>query len=122
LFQAMLADDTLGRCKLIAEPWDIGPGGYQVGAFPGRFAEWNDHFRDDIRRFWLRGDLSLGQFAQRFAASSEVFNQRGRAPYVSINMLTAHDGFTLQDVVSFKEKHNQPNGEGNRDGSDQNFS
>ncbi|CAI1879278.1 glycogen debranching protein GlgX [Serratia fonticola] len=122
LFQAMLVDDTLGRCKLIAEPWDIGPGGYQVGAFPGRFAEWNDHFRDDIRRFWLRGDLSLGQFAQRFAASSEVFNQRGRAPYVSINMLTAHDGFTLQDVVSFKEKHNQPNGEGNRDGSDQNFS
>ncbi|HEJ9056844.1 TPA: glycogen debranching protein GlgX [Serratia fonticola] len=122
LFQAMLADDTLGRCKLIAEPWDIGPGGYQVGAFPGRFAEWNDHFRDDIRRFWLWGDLSLGQFAQRFAASSEVFNQRGRAPYVSINMLTAHDGFTLQDVVSFKEKHNQPNGEGNRDGSDQNFS
>jgi len=122
LFQAMLADDTLGRCKLIAEPWDIGPGGYQVGAFPGRFAEWNDHFRDDIRRFWLRGDLSLGQFAQRFAASSEVFNQCGRAPYVSINMLTAHDGFTLQDVVSFKEKHNQPNGEGNRDGSDQNFS
>ncbi len=122
LFQAMLADDTLGRCKLIAEPWDIGPGGYQVGAFPGRFAEWNDHFRDDIRRFWLRGDLSMGQFAQRFAASSEVFNQRGRAPYVSINMLTAHDGFTLQDVVSFKEKHNQPNGEGNRDGSDQNFS
>lgn len=122
LFQAMLADDTLARCKLIAEPWDIGPGGYQVGAFPGRFAEWNDHFRDDIRRFWLRGDLSLGRFAQRFAASSEVFNQRGRAPYVSINMLTAHDGFTLQDVVSFKEKHNQPNGEGNRDGSDQNFS
>lgn len=122
LFQAMLADDTLGRCKLIAEPWDIGPGGYQVGAFPGRFAEWGDHFRDEIRRFWLQGDLSLGQFAQRFAASSEVFNQRGRAPYASINMLTAHDGFTLQDVVSFKEKHNQPNGEGNRDGSDQNYS
>lgn len=122
LFQAMLADDTLGRCKLIAEPWDIGPGGYQVGEFPGRFAEWNDHFRDDIRRFWLRNDLTLGQFAQRFAASSEVFNQRGRAPNASINMLTAHDGFTLQDVVSFKEKHNQPNGEGNRDGSDQNYS
>lgn len=122
LFQAMLADDTLGRCKLIAEPWDIGPGGYQVGEFPSRFAEWNDHFRDDIRRFWLRNDLTLGQFAQRFAASSEVFNQRGRAPNASINMLTAHDGFTLQDVVSFKEKHNQPNGEGNRDGSDQNYS
>ncbi|MFC0227746.1 glycogen debranching protein GlgX [Serratia aquatilis] len=122
LFQAMLADDTLGRCKLIAEPWDIGPGGYQVGAFPGRFAEWNDHFRDDIRRFWLQNDLSLGQFAQRFAASSEVFNHRGRAPHASINMLTAHDGFTLQDVVSFNQKHNQSNGEGNRDGTDRNFS
>lgn len=122
LFQAMLADDTLGRCKLITEPWDIGPGGYQVGAFPGRFAEWNDHFRDDIRRFWLQKDLPLGQFAQRFAASSDVFNQRGRAPHTSINMLTAHDGFTLQDVVSFNQKHNQLNGEGNRDGSDRNFS
>ncbi|WON76781.1 glycogen debranching protein GlgX [Serratia sp. UGAL515B_01] len=122
LFQAMLADDTLGRCKLIAEPWDIGPGGYQVGAFPGRFAEWNDHFRDDIRRFWLQNDLSLGQFAHRFAASSEIFNQRGRAPHTSINMLTAHDGFTLQDVVSFNQKHNQSNGEGNRDGTDRNFS
>lgn len=122
LFQAMLADDTLGRCKLIAEPWDIGAGGYQVGAFPGRFAEWNDHFRDDIRSFWLQSHLSLGQFARRFAASSDVFNQRGRAPYASINMLAAHDGFTLQDVVSFNQKHNQPNGEGNRDGSDHNFS
>ncbi|WP_099063482.1 glycogen debranching protein GlgX [Serratia sp. BW106] len=122
LFQAMLADDLLSRCKLIAEPWDIGPGGYQVGEFPGRFAEWNDHYRDDMRRFWLQGDISLGQFAQRFAASSDLFNQRGRAPYASINMLTAHDGFTLQDLVSFNRKHNQLNGEGNRDGSDRNFS
>ncbi|VEA68908.1 Glycogen debranching enzyme [Serratia plymuthica] len=122
LFQAMLADDLLSRCKLIAEPWDIGPGGYQMGAFPGRFAEWNDHYRDDMRRFWLRGDLPLGQFAQRFAGSSDLFNQRGRAPYASINMLTAHDGFTLQDLVSFNRKHNQLNGEGNRDGSDHNFS
>jgi len=122
LFQAMLADDLLSRCKLIAEPWDIGPGGYQVGQFPGRFAEWNDHYRDDIRRFWLQDGVSLGQFAQRFAASSDHFNQRGRAPYASINMLTAHDGFTLQDLVSFNRKHNQLNGEGNRDGSDRNFS
>jgi glycogen operon protein len=122
LLQAMLADDCLSRCKLIAEPWDIGPGGYQVGAFPGRFAEWNDHYRDDMRRFWLLGDLSLGQFARRFAASSDLFNQRGRAPYISINMLTAHDGFTLQDIVSFNQKHNQQNGEDNRDGSDRNFS
>ena len=122
LFQAMLADDLLSRCKLIAEPWDIGPGGYQVGQFPGRFAEWNDHYRDDIRRFWLQDGVSLGQFAQRFAASSDQFNQRGRAPYASINMLTAHDGFTLQDLVSFNRKHNQLNGEGNRDGSDRNFS
>jgi glycogen operon protein len=122
LFQAMLADDLLSRCKLIAEPWDIGPGGYQVGEFPGRFAEWNDHYRDDMRRFWLQGDVSLGQFGQRFAASSDLFNRRGRAPYASINMLTAHDGFTLQDLVSFNRKHNQLNGEGNRDGSDRNFS
>lgn len=122
LFQAILADDLLSRCKLIAEPWDIGPGGYQVGQFPGCFAEWNDHYRDDIRRFWLQDGISLGQFAQRFAASSDLFNQRGRAPYASINMLTAHDGFTLQDLVSFNRKHNQLNGEGNRDGSDRNFS
>lgn len=122
LFQAMLADDTLGRCKLIAEPWDIGIGGYQVGAFPGRFAEWNDHFRDDMRRFWLQKDLPLGKFAQGFAASSDLFNHRGRAPYTSINMLTAHDGFTLRDLVSFNHKHNQSNGEENRDGTDRNFS
>ena len=93
-----------------------------MGAFPGRFAEWNDHYRDDMRRFWLQSGVSLGQFARRFAASSDVYNQRGRAPYATVNMLTAHDGFTLQDVVSFNEKHNQPNGEGNRDGSDRNFS
>ncbi|MCS3406285.1 MULTISPECIES: glycogen debranching protein GlgX [Gammaproteobacteria] len=122
LFQAMLADDTLSRCKLIAEPWDIGPGGYQVGGFPGRFAEWNDHYRDDMRRFWLLGDLPLGAFAQRFAASSSVFDQRGRAPYASINMLTAHDGFTLQDLVSYNQRHNQPNGEDNRDGNGRNYS
>ncbi|MBJ2066631.1 glycogen debranching protein GlgX [Serratia odorifera] len=122
LFQAMLADDTLSRCKLIAEPWDIGPGGYQVGGFPGRFAEWNDHYRDDMRRFWLLGDLPLGAFAQRFAASSEVFDRRGRAPYASVNMLTAHDGFTLQDLVSYNQRHNQPNGEDNRDGNGRNYS
>lgn len=122
LFQAMLADDTLGRCKLIAEPWDIGPEGYQLGAFPGRFAEWNDHFRDDIRSFWLKSDRPLGQFAQRFAASSDIFDLRGRAPYACINLLAAHDGFTLRDAVSFNHKHNQLNGENNRDGHDYNFS
>ena len=121
LFRAMLADDVLSRCKLIAEPrrW---PRRLSGGAFPGRFAEWNDYYRDDMRRFWLQSGVSLGQFARRFAASSDVYNQRGRAPYATVNMLTAHDGFTLQDVVSFNEKHNQPNGEGNRDGSDRNFS
>lgn len=122
LLQAILADDTLRHCKLIVEPWDIGPGGYQTGAFPGRFAEWNDHFRDDIRRFWLQKNLSLGQFARRFAASSEIFHHHRRAPYTSINMLTAHDGFTLQDLVSFNQKHNELNGENNRDGTDHNFS
>ncbi len=121
LFQAMLANDALGRCKLIAEPWDMGSGAYQVGAFPGRFAEWNDHFRDDIRSFWLHGQLSLGQFARLFAADSDVFNQCGRAPHTSINMVAAHDRFTLQDVVSFNRKYNQPNSGGNRDGSDHNF-
>lgn len=108
LFAAIKADPLLGRCKLIAEPWDIGPDGYQAGRFPSPFAEWNDRFRDDVRRFWLHGDIRLGQFARRFAAS--------------VNMLTAHDGFTLRDLVSFNHKHNQANGEDNRDGAGENHS
>lgn len=122
LFQAIVADPLLSACKLIAEPWDIGPGGYQVGNFPPPFAEWNDHFRDAARRYWLHGELSNGDFARRFAGSSDVFQRAQRQPSSSINLITAHDGFTLRDVVSYGQKHNEANGEDNRDGSNSNFS
>ncbi|WP_409158695.1 glycogen debranching protein GlgX [Pectobacterium sp. B2J-2] len=122
LLSAMTNDNRLQGCKLIAEPWDIGHGGYQLGQFPTPFAEWSDRYRDDMRRFWLHGDISLGAFARRFAASSDIFQQHDRLPYASVNKLTAHDGFTLRDLVSFNHKHNDANGEGNRDGTDSNFS
>ncbi|KNC90163.1 glycogen debranching protein GlgX [Trabulsiella odontotermitis] len=122
LFTAIHADPVLSKVKLIAEPWDIGPGGYQVGNFPAPFAEWNDHFRDAARRFWLQQNLSLGEFATRFAASSDVFNRNGRLPSASVNLITAHDGFTLRDCVCFNEKHNEANGEENRDGTNNNHS
>lgn len=122
LFKVLAADPVLSACKLIAEPWDIGPGGYQVGHFPPPFAEWNDHFRDVVRRFWLYGDIANGEFARRFAASSDLFQQAGRPPSSSINLLTAHDGFTLCDLVCFNNKHNEANGEDNRDGNNNNYS
>ncbi|MCX8958842.1 glycogen debranching protein GlgX [Erwinia psidii] len=122
LFQAIEADPLLSHCKMIAEPWDIGPGGYQVGNFPARFAEWNDQFRDVMRRYWLHGDMANGEFARCFAATSDVFQQQGRLPSASINLITAHDGFTLRDLVSFNHKHNEANGEDNRDGHNSNFS
>ncbi|QIU90806.1 glycogen debranching protein GlgX [Yokenella regensburgei] len=122
LFTAIRNDPLLSEVKLIAEPWDIGPGGYQVGNFPPPFAEWNDHFRDAIRRFWLQPDLSLGEFASRFAASSDVFQRNDRAPSASVNLVTAHDGFTLRDCVCFNQKHNEANGEENRDGTNNNHS
>ncbi|WP_432322819.1 glycogen debranching protein GlgX [Yersinia enterocolitica] len=122
LFAALAADKQLCSCKMIAEPWDIGLGGYQLGNFPTGFSEWNDQYRDAMRRFWLRGDLPLGQFAQHFAASSNLFKHRARLPSASINQITAHDGFTLQDLLCFNQKHNQINGEENRDGSDNNLS
>ncbi|MDU6433037.1 MAG: glycogen debranching protein GlgX, partial [Pantoea sp.] len=122
LFEAIKACPLLSTVKLIAEPWDIGPGGYQVGNFPPLFAEWNDHFRDDMRRFWLHRDVSNGAFARRFAASSDLFQRDGRLPHAAVNLITAHDGFTLRDLVSFNHKHNQANGEDNRDGSNGNFS
>ncbi|MBV8045471.1 glycogen debranching protein GlgX [Pluralibacter sp.] len=122
LFEAIRRDPVLSAVKLIAEPWDIGPGGYQVGNFPPFFAEWNDHFRDSMRRFWLQQSLSLGDFAQRFAASSDVFQRNGRSPSASINLITAHDGFTLRDCVCFNQKHNEANGEENRDGTNNNHS
>ncbi len=122
LFAAIRACPILSAVKLIAEPWDIGAGGYQTGNFPAEFAEWNDYFRDVARRYWLHGELNNGELARRFAASSDLFQSRGRLPHASINFITAHDGFTLRDLVSYNHKHNQANGEDNRDGSSDNFS
>ena len=122
LFQAMRQDPVLSRVKLIAEPWDIGPGGYQLGAFRSPFQEWNAKFRDDVSRFW-RGDAgSAANFAGRVMGSALQFDHSGRRATSSVNMLTAHDGFTLRDVVSYVEKHNMANGEEGRDGHSDNAS
>ncbi|KFE33534.1 glycogen debranching protein GlgX [Thioclava atlantica] len=119
---AILQDPVLRGVKLIAEPWDVGPGGYYLGGFPHPFCEWNDRFRDDTRRFW-RGDRGMaGDLARRVAGSAELFDQHGRPATASVNFVTAHDGFTLQDLVSYGEKRNHANGENNRDGHDANFS
>lgn len=114
--KACSQDPVLNTVKLIAEPWDCGPGGYQVGEFPPGWAEWNDKFRDDVRRFW-KGDGSAAALTQRLCASGAIFNQQGRRPWASINFITAHDGFTLNDLVSYNERHNEANGEGNKDGN-----
>jgi glycogen operon protein len=114
-------DPVLATVKLIAEPWDCGPGGYQVGGFPPGWAEWNDKFRDDVRDFW-RGELAATNLADRLCASASVFNHQGRRPWSCVNFVTAHDGFTLHDVVSFNDKHNEANGEENQDGSSTNRS
>jgi glycogen operon protein len=115
-FQSLMQDPILARAKLIAEPWDIGPGGYQLGHFPGRFQEWNDKFRDSTRRFWLHGGVGRGEFARRFMASSDVFHREHRRPSASVNYICAHDGYTLADMLSYARKHNLENGESNRDG------
>jgi glycogen operon protein len=115
-------DPVLSRVKLIAEPWDCGPGGYQGGAFPPGWAEWNDSFRDTARAFWKGDDGQAAGFATRLAASSDRFNHRGRRPWASVNFITAHDGFTLHDLVSYNDKHNDANGEDNHDGHDDNRS
>jgi isoamylase len=121
-FAAIQQDPVLRRVKLIAEPWDLGLGGYQVGAFPSDFSEWNDIYRRTLRSFW-RGDANqVGDLARRMTGSADVFQHRGRAPRASINHVTVHDGFTLNDLVSYQKKHNAANGEGNRDGADENFS
>ncbi len=114
-------DPVLSRVKLIAEPWDVGPGGYQLGAFPPGWAEWNDTYRDAVRGFW-KGEAPASELARRLCASADIYNRRGRKPYASVNFITAHDGFTLADVVSYSQKHNEANGEGNRDGTDNNTS
>ena len=115
-FHAVAQDPVLAGLKMIAEPWDLGPGGYRLGQFPRGWAEWNDRFRDGARRFWLRGACTRGEFAQRLCASADTFRHGGREPWASVNFVSAHDGFTLRDLVSFEQRHNESNGEGNRDG------
>jgi isoamylase len=121
-FDLIHQDPVVGQVKLIAEPWDVGEGGYQVGNFPPLWAEWNGKYRDSIRDFWRDEQLSLGEVAYRFTGSSDLYERTGRRPFASVNFITAHDGFTLHDLVSYNEKHNEANGEENRDGENHNRS
>jgi glycogen operon protein len=121
-FDIIHQDPTLSTVKLIAEPWDVGPGGYQVGNFPIRWAEWNGKYRDALRHFW-RGDGGMvGELASRLAGSSDIYQWSGRSAYASINFIVAHDGFTMRDLVSYEQKHNEANGENNNDGHNDNIS
>jgi glycogen operon protein len=115
-------DPVVSQVKLIAEPWDIGEGGYQVGNFPGRWSEWNGKYRDTVRDYWRGEPATLGEFASRLTGSSDLYEATGRRPSASINFVTCHDGFTLHDLVSYNDKHNQANGEDNRDGESYNRS
>ena len=115
-------DPLLSQVKLIAEPWDVGEGGYQVGNFPPLWSEWNGKFRDAVRDYWRGEDRALAEMAYRLTGSSDLYGSEGRSPHSSINFVTAHDGFTLADLVSFNTKHNEANGDHNRDGSDDNRS
>ena len=121
-FDIIHQDPILSQVKLIAEPWDVGPGGYQVGNFPVLWAEWNGKYRDTVRRFWKGDEAQVAEMAYRLTGSSDLYEATGRRPYASINFVTAHDGFTLRDLVSYNEKHNEANGEGNRDGESHNHS
>ena len=121
-FKAVVQDPVLARVKMIAEPWDVGPGGYQVGRFPAGWSEWNDKYRDCVRRFWQGNDGLVPELASRLTGSSDLFEHGGRRVRSSINFVTAHDGFTMRDLVSYNGKHNEANGEDNRDGSDANNS
>ncbi|HEX5234611.1 MAG TPA: glycogen debranching protein GlgX [Silvibacterium sp.] len=121
-FDIIHQDPTLADVKLIAEPWDVGEGGYQVGNFPVLWAEWNGKYRDTARRFWKGDEGQLSDFGYRLTGSSDLYQHDGRRPYASINFITAHDGFTLHDLVSYNQKHNEANGENNQDGSDDNNS
>jgi isoamylase len=121
-FDIIHQDPVLSQVKLIAEPWDLGPGGYQVGNFPVLWSEWNGKYRDTVRRFWKGDGGTVGELASRLAGSSDLYAHSGRRPYASINFVTAHDGFTLRDLVSYERKHNEANGERNRDGTDSNDS
>ncbi|MGH7722889.1 MAG: glycogen debranching protein GlgX [Candidatus Dormibacteria bacterium] len=121
-FDIIHQDPTLAHVKLIAEPWDVGEGGYQVGNFPVRWAEWNGKYRDCVRDYWRGQVAGVGELAYRLTGSSDLYQGDGRSPFSSINFITAHDGFTLRDLVSYNDKHNQDNGEENRDGADDNRS
>ena len=120
-FELVQQDPVVSQVKLIAEPWDVGEGGYQVGKFPPLWTEWNGQYRDAVRDFW-RGDLAVSQLASRITGSSDLYETSGRRPVASINFVTCHDGFTMQDLVSYNGKHNEANGEQNRDGTDDNRS
>ena len=121
-FDLIQQDPVINKVKLIAEPWDVGEGGYQVGNFPPLWSEWNGKYRDSVRDFWRGGDQTLAEFGSRFTGSSDLYQGTARRPYASINFITAHDGFTLHDLVSYNEKHNEANGEDNRDGESHNRS
>ncbi|HEX5043557.1 MAG TPA: glycogen debranching protein GlgX, partial [Candidatus Polarisedimenticolaceae bacterium] len=121
-FDLIQQDPVVSQVKLIAEPWDVGEGGYQVGNFPPLWSEWNGKYRDNMRDFWRGEERTLGELAFRFTGSSDLYATNGRRPYASVNFVTAHDGFTLADLVSYNEKHNQANGEENRDGESHNRS
>ncbi|TQL64229.1 glycogen operon protein [Rarobacter faecitabidus] len=121
-FDLVHQDPIVGRVKLIAEPWDLGDGGYQVGGFPPLWSEWNGHYRDTVRDFWRGEPAQLGEFASRIAGSSDLYSHTGRTPAASVNFVTAHDGFTLRDLVSYNDKHNEANGEENNDGESHNRS
>jgi glycogen operon protein len=121
-FKSLRAEPSLAYVKLIAEPWDVGPGGYQLGRFPPGWAEWNDRYRDTMRSFWRRDSGKIGEFAERFAGSSDLFRHNGRKPTASINFPTSHDGFTLYDLVAYNERHNEANMDGNTDGHSDNLS
>jgi glycogen operon protein len=119
---AVRQDPVLASVKLVAEPWDLGLAGYQVGAFPSQWSEWNDRYRTAMRRYWSGEGSLIGEVSSRMTASSDLFHHDSRAPRASVNHITVHDGFTLADLFSYKEKHNEANGEGNRDGANENHS
>jgi isoamylase len=121
-FELVQQDPTVSQVKLIAEPWDVGPGGYQVGNFPPQWTEWNGKYRDTVRDFWRGEPATLDEFAYRLSGSADLYERTGRRPVASINFVTAHDGFTLRDLVSYNEKHNEANGEDNNDGESHNRS
>ena len=121
-FDLIQVDPVVSQVKLIAEPWDLGEGGYQVGNFPTLWSEWNGRYRDTVRDYWRGADRTLADFAYRLTGSSDLYGRTGRRPHASVNFVTAHDGFTLTDLVSYDHKHNEANGEDNRDGTDDNRS